>query len=155
MKKNLEAKSHVNFKNTFNPHYKKVLEKINEEGFCPFCEKNFTKHHPKKIHFKTKYWIVTDNGWPYKGTKKHLLMVYRPSHICHLEDLSNEAVLDKFEIEKKLCKKYKIKGGSILMRFGSSHETGASVEHLHFHIITPNKKSKDYDPKNGVTVRVG
>lgn len=147
-------KKFVNHNNTKNENYKKVLEKIKKDGVCPFCEKNF-KYHPKEIHFKTKYWIVTDNAWPYDTTKHHFLMVYRPKHICHIYDLPKEAILDKHKIEKKLCKKYNINGGTILMRFGSSEDTGASVEHIHFHIIVPDKEHKDYDKKNGVVVRVG
>ena len=40
-------------------------------------------------------------------------------------------------------KKYKIKGGALAMRFGDTNYTGASVAHLHFHIISPkiNKKT--------------
>jgi diadenosine tetraphosphate (Ap4A) HIT family hydrolase len=138
-----------------NASYLKVLQKIDSEGICPFCEKNFLKHHPKKILFKTKYWIVTTNGWPYKATKNHFLMVYRPKHINHIEEMPKAAFEDKLKIIQKLAQDKKIKGGTLMMRFGSSNHTGASVEHLHFHLIEPNKKSSDYDPTVGVLARVG
>ena len=155
-KKNDAPKIHVNVAHgARNKEYKKVLEAIHAGGFCPFCEKNLMIHHKKKIHFKTKYWIVTENSWPYKATKYHFLIIYRPKHLCHIKDLSKEAILDKFSVEKKLCQKYKITGGTMMMRFGSSHDTGASVEHLHFHLVVANKKSKDYDPAIGVMARLG
>lgn len=138
-----------------NPSYLKVLQKIDSEGICPFCEKNFLIHHPKKILFKTKYWIVTTNGWPYKATKNHFLMVYRPKHICHVEELPKAAFEDKLKIIQKLTKDKKIKGGTFMMRFGTSTHTGASVEHLHFHLIEPDKKHKEYDKEVGVIARVG
>jgi diadenosine tetraphosphate (Ap4A) HIT family hydrolase len=37
-------------------------------------------------------------------------------------------------------KKWEIKGGGIAMRFGDIDYTGASVSHLHFHIISPQRK---------------
>jgi len=41
-------------------------------------------------------------------------------------------------------KKWKIRGGGVAMRFGKTDYTGASVSHLHFHIISPelDKKKK-------------
>lgn len=138
-----------------NPGYFKVLQKIEEEGICPFCEENFLIHHPKKILFKTKYWIVTTNGWPYKATKNHFLMVYRPKHISHIEEMPKAAFQDKLDIIKKLTKDEGVQGGTLMMRFGASHHTGASVEHLHFHLIQPDKKHEDYDDSVGVIARVG
>ncbi len=135
--------------------YLKVLQKIDKEGICPFCEENFLIHHPKEILFKTKYWIVTTNGWPYKATKKHFLVVYKPKHICHIEEMPQEAFEDKLNIIKKLTNEYKIQGGTLMMRFGTSDHTGASVEHLHFHIIQPDKNHEDYDKEIGVIARVG
>ena len=153
MKKSTPAVNVANGKR--NPGYLKVLQKIEQEGICPFCEENFLIHHPKKILFKTKYWIVTTNGWPYKATKNHFLMVYRPGHLCHIEELSKKAFEDMLSISQRLTKEKKIKGGTLMMRFGTSHHTGASVEHLHFHLIQPDKRSKDYDPATGVIARVG
>ena len=45
-------------------------------------------------------------------------------------------------------KKYKIEGGGLTVRFGNSDYTGATVHHLHFHLIVPkfNKKKKEVDP---------
>ena len=46
-------------------------------------------------------------------------------------------------LAKWAIKKYKIKGGALAVRFGDTDFTGASVAHLHFHIISPeiNKKT--------------
>lgn len=153
MKKKIPTVNATNGKR--NAGYFKVLKKIESEGICPFCEENFLIHHPKKILFKTKYWIVTTNGWPYKATKNHFLMVYRPKHVCHVKELSKAAFEDKLKIIQKLTESKKIKGGTVMMRFGSSKNTGASVEHLHFHIIQPDKKHKDYDNSVGILTRVG
>jgi diadenosine tetraphosphate (Ap4A) HIT family hydrolase len=55
------------------------------------------------------------------------------------KDLEAVAFLSNWAI-----KKWKIKGGGLAMRFGNPEYTGASVTHIHFHIISPNidKKTK-------------
>ena len=40
-------------------------------------------------------------------------------------------------LAKWAAKKYKIQGGALTMRFGESNFTGATVSHLHAHLIYP------------------
>jgi len=40
-------------------------------------------------------------------------------------------------LQKWAIKKYKIQGGGIAMRFGDTSHTGATVAHLHMHLIVP------------------
>ena len=58
----------------------------------------------------------------------------------------NELTESDFRSVKTLAnwaiKKYKIKGGGLVIRFGNTDYTGATVCHLHFHLIYP-KSTKD------------
>ena len=77
-----------------------------------------------------------------------------PKYIFHLGAQSN--VIPSWEdpietIESNIIgtinvfepiKKYKIKGGGLTLRFGEQNYTGATVLHLHFHLIVPKLKPK-------------
>ncbi len=58
--------------------YARVLRTIITNGFCPFCEKHLFKHHRQPLIYKSKYWLVTKNSWPYKGSRYHFLFIIRP-----------------------------------------------------------------------------
>lgn len=132
----------VNTKNARAGEYKKVIEQIATTGKCPFCKENF-KYHKKPIYARKNSWFLTNNSWPYKGTKHHLVILGDK----HKEEFSELTAKDFTAIVYLInwaVKKWKIKGGALAMRFGNTDYTGASVSHLHFHIISPqiNKKTK-------------
>jgi len=115
--------------------YKKVLKTIEKTTKCPFCKENF-KYHRKPIIKKQKGWFITENTWSYKNTRHHFVIISEE----HKEEFK-ELNFSDFETVSKLAnwiiKKYKINGGGILLRFGDSDYTGATVCHLHFHLIVP------------------
>ncbi|MFH1582514.1 MAG: HIT domain-containing protein [bacterium] len=135
-------KKFVNIKNARRGEYKRVIEKIAKTGKCPFCKENF-KYHRKPIYKRKNSWFLTNDTWPYKNARIHLLILGDK----HKESFSE---LTKTDLESVSCltkwaiKKWKIKGGGLAMRFGDTDYTGASVSHIHFHIISPklNKKTK-------------
>lgn len=115
---------------------KKIHQKIERDGLCPFCWENFLKYHPKPIIQKGKNWLVTHNAWPYKGTKIHLLLISK-RHREHINALTKK----EWGELHTLIKKYSpTDGGSLFFRFGDANKTGASVTHLHCHIITGGKR---------------
>lgn len=136
------AKKFVNLSNARAGEYQKVIAQIETTGKCPFCKENF-KYHRKPIYKSRGKWFLTNNSWPYKDTKNHLIILGQEHKENFLEltdkDLSSIKFLVNFAI-----KKWKIKGGAIAMRFGDTNYTGASVSHIHLHIISPkvDKKTK-------------
>lgn len=141
----------VNLTHARTPEQVKVMTQIQKDGVCPFCEKYFTKYHPKKIIKKTKHWFFTENMSPYEGTKFHFLLVCR-RHLTLPGGLKIQESIDLFSLIKWATKKFKIIGGSILIRFGDPNMTGGSVNHLHAHIIVgqpKNKKSQSLKVKVG------
>jgi len=135
-------KNFVNIKNARKGEYKKVIEEIAKTGKCPFCKENF-KYHKKPIYKKRGDWFLTNNTWPYKNARRHLIIIGNE----HKEEFA-ELTKSDFESVAYLVnwaiKEWKIKGGGLAMRFGNTNFTGASVSHIHFHIISPelNKKTK-------------
>jgi len=115
--------------------YKKTLENIIKTDKCPFCPENF-KYHKKPILKEYNGWIVTENSWPYKDSKIHLIFI-PIKHKKRFADLSAKDMEAVRYLVNWVCDKYKIKGGGLTLRFGEQNYTGATVLHLHFHLIVP------------------
>lgn len=119
-----------------------VLKSIEKEGKCPFCPKNF-KYHGKKV-LKTKNgWLITENNWPYKNIRKHLLIIGK-KHKEGLSELTKEDLIAIKYLSDWAVKKFKIKGGALAARFGETKLTGSTVCHIHFHLISPKKSKKGF-----------
>lgn len=143
-------KDQVNIENARNPDQIEALKKIQEGSFCPFCSQEYmAKEHGKPILVDGKYWFATENRWPYKGARVHLLLVHK-EHITNVSELSKEAWGELLLIVKELKGKVDVPGGTLLMRFGDTKYTGGTVAHLHAQLISGNKDSSE-----PVLVRVG
>ena len=119
---------------------KEVMEEIQEQGHCPFCRENLEKYHKNPIIKEGKFWVLTDNQWPYKNIKQQLLAIYR-EHIEHISKMEPEAGKELVEMFQEEAQKRNIPGGGIAIRFGKNPEKGnygSSVLHLHAHMIEPD-----------------
>ncbi len=125
--------------------YLEILEKIKKEGLCPFCEENLVKYHPNPIIFKNSHWLVTNNSWPYEGSKHHFLLIAR-KHIENAEKASPDTWKDLGSAFKKLVKKYDLKGAALFMRTGDTSLTGASVQHLHAQVLVGSTRTATSEP---------
>lgn len=122
--------------------YRKTLEAIKAESKCPFCPENFI-YHKKPILKKAGDWLITLSSWPYKNSKYHFLII----GLKHKEKFISLKLADFGSVMNLINwaeKKYKIKGGGLILRFGDTAYTGSTVCHLHFHLIIPqiNKKTR-------------
>jgi len=132
----------VNIKNARKGEYKKVIEEIAKTGKCPFCKENF-KYHKKPIYKRKGGWFLTNNTWPYKNARCHLIII-ADEHKEEFTELTKSDFESVAYLTNWAIKEWKIKGGGLAMRFGNTNFTGASVGHIHFHIISPklDKKTK-------------
>ncbi len=122
--------------------YTHALKKIIADGLCPFCEEHLSTYHTQPILHRSKYWIITKNAWPYEGTKFHFLFIAVP-HIESTEYIPPLMWTDLHKLYRTLIEKYSIRGASLLIRSGDTKLTGASVNHLHGHIISGSKRNKN------------
>ncbi len=134
-------KKFVDVKNARKGEYKRVIEKIALTGKCPFCKEDF-KYHEKPVFKQRNGWFLTENSWPYKNSCYHLIII-GDKHKEKFSELTKKDFEAVDYLTRWAIKKYKIKGGGFAMRFGDTRFTGATVAHLHFHIISPklNKKT--------------
>ncbi len=132
----------VNIKNAGQGEYRKVIEQIAKTGKCPFCKENF-KYHKKPVYKRKEGWFLTNNSWPYKNTNYHLIIL-GDKHKENFSEITKKDLKSVAYLINWAIKKWKIKGGGIAMRFGETDHTGASVNHIHFHVISPkiDKKTK-------------
>lgn len=134
----MDSKSGLNLDNARTPEQRALMEKIIQDGVCPFCADHLRTYHPKPILKETDYWFFTENMSPYIGTKHHYLFIYKPSHIESPAELSPEASADLMGLAQWAIKEYGIEGGTIAMRFGAKKKYSNSVLHLHAHLIEPD-----------------
>jgi len=130
----------VNINSARKGEYKKVIEEIASTGKCPFCKENF-KYHKKPIYKKKGGWLLTNNSWPYENSKHHLVVIDE-KHKEDFYELTNKDFESVAYLTRWAIKEWKIKGGGFAMRFGDTNFTGASVAHIHFHIISPEIDQK-------------
>ena len=132
----------VNIRNARRGEYRTVIEEIYAKRKCPFCKENF-KYHKKPIFKRRKGWFLTKASWPYKNTLHHFLIIGE-RHKENFSDLTQKDLEAIAYLVRWAIKEHKIKGGAFAMRFGETNLTGASVVHMHSHIIVPqhNKKTK-------------
>ena len=117
------------------PEYKKVLEEILASGKCPFCPENFN-YHEKPILEEKDNWFITESTWPYENAANHFLIIGK-EHKESLDELTAKDLKTIYHLANKIADKKNLKGGGLALRFGDGNITGASVAHLHFHLIFP------------------
>lgn len=130
-----------------SPGYAADLEDILAQGVCPFCPENFN-WHPNPILRKLGRWIITQNRQPYENTKHHFLLKGDE----HKESLAELTPLDWVSMRGLISwamEEFKFEGGGLAIRFGPSNYTGATVRHLHAHLIVP-----ELDPKTNQAIAV-
>lgn len=121
--------------------YTNTLSAIIDGDFCPFCEEHLSKHHSNPLIYKSAHWLVTKNAWPYDGAAFHFLFIAR-THIEAIGNISPAAWTDLHALYKKLAKRHRIDGATLMMRSGNTKRTGASVNHLHAHLVVGAKRTE-------------
>jgi len=127
----------VNLSNVRLDEQRKVMEDIKDAEVCPFCPEYLEKYHKEKILRKGAHWLLTRNQWPYKNTDVHLLAIanYHAEKLADLRDGAFDELQDHMVWAEE---EYKITAGGIAMRIGNILHNGATVNHLHVHLIVPS-----------------
>lgn len=138
-KKNLK----VDPRNARTKEYKQALTESIAEDVCPLCPP--MKWHPNPILKNDGNWLITKTSQPYPNSKNHFLLICK-KHIETLSDLSEKDLKSILNLVKWATKKFDLKGGGITMRFGETLYTGATIKHLHAHLIVPNVEGDKVSP---------
>lgn len=120
--------------------YRDALGKTLTPESCPLCTLEI---HAKPILREVWGWFITESTWPYEHTRYHFLIISKN----HREDFAELGLFDFQAIHTLVAwalSEYDIPGGALTLRFGETHFTGATIHHLHFHLIVP-----ELDPATG------
>lgn len=117
--------------------YRDQLGEIAAAGVCPFCPDSF-KWHPNEVLQRNASWLITPIRQNYPNADLHFLLIGE-DHVEHFLELSSESWGDLRDLVRWACNEYglKDKGGGFALRFGPTAFTGATVAHLHAHLIVP------------------
>ncbi len=145
----------VNPNNSKRGDYDKVIGAIAAEKACPFCEDYLVKSEFHKHPLERRnHWWVTDNTYPYKPSKHHVLLIHI-QHITQLSEISQDAWVELNQILREQTENRQITGGTFYFRFGDTNYTGASVSHLHANLLQSDPSDPNYDPSKGLIARLG
>lgn len=128
----------VNLNNARVLEQVKVMEQIIADDVDPFSWDHIEKYHKRPILKKGEFWLVTENQWPYKDSKVQLLFIYK-DNISTINNLPGDSFKELLELAQEFSEKYNILGGALGMRFGNTKYSGATVNHLHAQIISPQE----------------
>jgi len=120
--------------------YGDVIKTIETKGECPFCPDNFI-YHKEPILKREGGWFLTRNSWPYANARHHFLVICE-THKEKLDELTDKDWQSLAFLFKWAISEYQIEGGGLAMRFGETTYTGATVCHLHAHLIVPELNTK-------------
>ncbi len=119
---------------------RKVMQQIQEDGVDPFDWELLSKYHEKPVIRSTTLWILTANDYPYQGTAHHFLLIYR-DRVRSFAEMEAAAWSELHEMLIWVENEFQLTHGALLMRFGEPSLSGASVDHLHIHIIVGGDES--------------
>ncbi|MBI1971242.1 MAG: HIT domain-containing protein [Candidatus Wildermuthbacteria bacterium] len=127
--------------------YREVLEAARGEGECPFCPANLSKYGNDVVR-EVGRWVAIRNRWPYPHAAVHLLLL----PLEHIVDISGVLTSDWQDVQGLIVvlrRDYPTLqvGGALAVRFGTN--SGATVRHLHFHLIAPVTNSETGKPHPG------
>lgn len=124
---------------------RKYMEQLERDGVCVFCLEYFDRYHQEPIEIDGRYWYVTKNDYPYKGSAVHLLIVPK-EHVESLTELPCEAGTELFSLFDKIKRQYSTASEALILRNGDMRFNGGSVAHLHFHFVSGDVDNSDHEP---------
>lgn len=116
--------------------YIKQLQDWERAGECPLCPSGLETAGNQVLHILNNWQLIT-NRFPYKNTDQHLLILPR-EHISTFDDVTGEDFKTIKQLTAWAIDHFSIKGGGLTMRFGDLNYSGATVMHVHCHVIVPS-----------------
>jgi diadenosine tetraphosphate (Ap4A) HIT family hydrolase len=110
------------------------MRRLEAAGICIFCPEHLAADPDQRVVHRTAHWTVTPNEFPYPGTRLHLLLVPH-RHVTDVLDLPPEAQADLFAALGWVRDAHGLAGYGLGVRCGDPASTGATIAHVHLHVI--------------------
>ncbi len=147
-------KAKVRHDNARYPEQLERMRRLEREVGCFFCHGNYLKVGAAPAIKNGKYWFVKKNDYPYEGAVCHYLIASKV-HLNKITQITPKAWVELLKTISWLEKYLKVKGASLFARSGDMSYTGATLDHLHFHILVGGKKKKGGKLKDNILVTLG
>jgi dihydrofolate reductase len=108
---------------------------------CHFCN----RMDADKIILENTSWFVLANTFPYPNTKLHLLVIPK-KHYLTLAEMPQSVRQSYLEIITEVENRFQLEAYSHFMRVGAMARTGASIAHLHGHVVVGDNEGPDFEP---------
>jgi diadenosine tetraphosphate (Ap4A) HIT family hydrolase len=135
-KKNKGSKSLVALENARTEKQHNHMARAAACNRCVFCEIDWKVNRELK---RGKYWRVMPNAFPYPEHKHHIILT-PIRHVTDPTQLTRAEMIEWWELNLWVIKKFKLPGGGIVMRFGDFKFNAGTIAHLHSHVQVPNGK---------------
>jgi ATP adenylyltransferase len=120
------------------------MQELEAEGKCFMCYETLKGYENNRIEFETDHWVITENSYPYKNTTLHMILIAK-RHVRALSDLTKAERADLTEAAVQVEQRWKLDSYALCMRNGDMRYNGASVDHLHAHIIVGERDPKLFE----------
>jgi len=118
---------------------------LEQRGVCLFCRENLSEGAGHRVFHQTTWWTLTNNRFPYSGTRLHLLLI--PAvHVSDMVDLPEEARAEFWDVLGWARQNWELTFYGLGVRCGDSRFTGATLEHLHLHLIVGDVFAPMHEP---------
>jgi diadenosine tetraphosphate (Ap4A) HIT family hydrolase len=101
------------------------MERLERDGICSFCPDGIKLE--QDVTWRTAHWTALDNQYPYQGADQQLIVV--PNR--HVEAWDELELRERNDFGQALLSRFH----GLVMRNGPPEETGATIRHLHAHLI--------------------
>lgn len=133
-----EPKSFVVMDNARVEKQRELMEAARAKGVCPFCPDGETEIELEPAIRTGDWWTVRNNRFPLKSTSLHLIFISK-THAEKLADLDPDARYELMELMLWAEREYELASGALAMRFGDPSGNGATIRHLHAHLIVADR----------------
>lgn len=134
----IEPHGFQDFDHIREPEQRAVMEEIERLGICPLCPDHIGHWGPRPVLLVGEHWFIGRNSWPYRSTRLHLIFTPK-THAERLADLTPAAWAELLELLRMVEVVCRLSSGAIGIRFGTPSETGATIRHIHAHLIVADQ----------------
>jgi ATP adenylyltransferase len=120
--------------NSRTPEQLEDMLRLESAKVCIFCPANLDEDADQRVVYRNDHWTVTPNKFPYTGTKLHLLLIPH-AHVADLVELESDSHAAFWPALAWIRDHYGLTSYGVGARNGDGRFTGATIEHVHVHVI--------------------
>lgn len=128
------------FDNSRHPEQRAVMERLAAAGDCLFCDPARHGIDSPIVVAAFGPWVVVHNRYPYARSSLHLLLIPR-QHVTDLADLDAPTAAALPYALRESRRIYRLTSYSIGVRCGDMAATGATIAHLHLHLVVGDPRA--------------